>query len=462
MAPPIAGVFTQEIDHPRQPGPSIGTFSQRFWYSTQFAKGSDAPVLFYFCGEAPCDPFYATTMADAAMAQNAAVVVLEHRYYGQSLPYPDLTLDHMKYLTIHNALEDGAAFEAYAKTNLPLAGKWIAVGGSYPGMLAAFYREKHPELVVGAWASSAPVNDQLAFAGYDMLVSQSLGPTCTLLFQQVLSYASAQYDNAATRDSFSLGLFGAPAPAVKADFMNWFSYTADGAAQYGQSRKLCAALEQYPDMPITGFMGYLDPPLVMNVTPTAPQGPVPPPGVSDHPVPRGSIISKLVAPSTSDDFLGSEWFYQVCTELGFYQIHNTAGSESVSSDLISQQYWADQCTQMVGTAPAVDATRSEFVDAIDRGDVSYVFFVNTACLIHGRRRRTRRRVLRRARRRWSSRPVVTARILTRSRPTASSACSSRTSSSTTREDVAAVALIYAPIFAVTASSRASRPESRST
>ena len=48
----------------------------------------------------------------------------------------------------------------------------------------------------------------------------------------------------------------------------------------------------------------------------------------------------------------------------------------MSSDLISQQYWADQCTQMVGTAPAVDATRSEFVDALDRGDVSNVYFVN--------------------------------------------------------------------------------------
>src|SRR5262249_8093498 len=149
---PIAGWFAQEIDHPAMASSSLGTFWQRYWFSTQFAHGADSPVLFYLCGEAPCDPWYATTMADAAKALGAAVVVLEHRYYGLSVPYPLLTLEHMQYLTIHNALEDAAAFEMFAKANLPLKGKWIAVGGSYPGMLAAFYREKHPEQVVGAWA----------------------------------------------------------------------------------------------------------------------------------------------------------------------------------------------------------------------------------------------------------------------------------------------------------------------
>jgi pimeloyl-ACP methyl ester carboxylesterase len=375
MNPPTAGTFMQEIDHPRQAGPSIGQFAQRFWYSTQFAKSADAPVIFYFCGEAPCDPWYATTMADAAYALNAAVVVLEHRYYGASLPYPDLTLDHMKYLTIHNALEDAAAFETWAKANLPLSGKWIAVGGSYPGMLAAFYREKHPELVVGAWASSAPVNVELSFAGYDAIASNALGPTCTLLWQQVLSYASAQYDNATTRDSFSMMVFGSPAPAAKADFMNWFSFYAEGAAQYGKQRKLCAALEQEQANPIDGFMGYLYPPLANDPPPGSPAGPTVPGGPSG-PVPRGEIVSSLAAPAQLTSFSGSEWFYQVCTEVGFYQIHNFDRTHSVMSDLITEQYWSDQCQQWVGTAPAIAATRSEFLDPLTRGEVSNVYFVN--------------------------------------------------------------------------------------
>lgn len=377
MDSPIAGTFTQQIDHPRGGGTStLGTFSQRYWYSTQFAKSADAPVLFYFCGEAPCDPYYATTMADAALALNAAVVVLEHRYYGTSLPYPDETLDHMKYLTIHNALEDAATFETWAKTNLPLSGKWIAVGGSYPGMLAAFYREKHPELVVGAWASSAPVQVTESFSGYDAIASMALGPTCTLLFQQVLAYASTQYDDPTMRDTFSMMVFGAPAPAQKADFLNWFSYYAEGAAQYGQERLLCAALQQEQDNPINGFLGYLYPPVVSDPTPVGPPPGPTVPGGSTGPVPAGKIVSPLVAPASLDNFSGSEWFYQVCTEVGFFQIHNGTRTQSIMSDLITQQYWSDQCQQLVSLQPDITDTRSEFVDALGRGDVSNVYFVN--------------------------------------------------------------------------------------
>ena len=177
-----------------------------------------------------------------------------------------------------------------------------------PRNAGGFLSRERPELVVGAWASSALVNDQLAFAGYDMLVSQSLGSTCTLLFQQVLSYASAQYDNAATRDSFS------SSPSVRRrrrsrPTSNWFSGTIADAAQYGQSRKLRALHSSNIRHADHRVHGLPDPPLVMNVTPTS-QGPVPPPGVSDHPVPRGSIISKLVRAEHERRLSWLEWFYQ--------------------------------------------------------------------------------------------------------------------------------------------------------
>jgi pimeloyl-ACP methyl ester carboxylesterase len=373
MNAPIAGFFDQQIDHPRQGASTLGTFSQRYWYSTQFAKSDDAPVLFYFCGEAPCDPAYALTMADAAMALDAAVVVLEHRYYGESKPYPDYTPDHMKLLTIHNALEDGATFEAFAKTSLPLKGKWISVGGSYPGMLAAFYREKHPELVVGAWASSAPVNVQQAFSGYDAIAAKALGTQCLTLFQQVLAHAGTMYDDPAQRDVFSTQVFGAAAPASKTDFLGYFSDYAEGAAQYGNERQLCAALEQDSD-PTMGFIEYLHPPLVTE-DPGAPSGPATP--VSKPGVPkRGQIISKLVPPDVLGDFTGNEWFYQVCTEVGFFQIKNTDRTQSVMGDGITTQYWTDLCAQYVGLQPNIAATRSEFVDPLDRGEVSNVLFVN--------------------------------------------------------------------------------------
>src|SRR5262245_14581416 len=140
---PVEGMFDQPIDHPtRAPadGAPAPTFKQRYWYTTEFADGPDSPVLFNFCGEAPCSKYELTYMSDVAKVLHASIVALEHRYYGKSTPFEDLSLEHMKYLSVHNALEDVITFEAYAKTSLPLSGKWVAVGGSYSGMLAAFLR----------------------------------------------------------------------------------------------------------------------------------------------------------------------------------------------------------------------------------------------------------------------------------------------------------------------------------
>lgn len=43
--------------------------------------------------------------------------------------------------------------------------KWIVFGGSYPGSLAAWAREKFPELIHGAISSSGPLLAKVDFKG---------------------------------------------------------------------------------------------------------------------------------------------------------------------------------------------------------------------------------------------------------------------------------------------------------
>lgn len=79
----------------------------------------------------------------------------------------DLSNDNLKYLSSEQALADLAFFitAMNKKYNLKENIKWIAFGGSYPGSLAAWLREKYPHLVHGAISSSGPLLAKVDFFG---------------------------------------------------------------------------------------------------------------------------------------------------------------------------------------------------------------------------------------------------------------------------------------------------------
>ena len=80
-------------------------------------------------------------MGRFARGMLGASVVLEHRYFGKSIPYEDYSEENLKHLTIKQSVEDLVYF---AKTvNLEMPGgrevhptevPWIIFGGGYTGM----------------------------------------------------------------------------------------------------------------------------------------------------------------------------------------------------------------------------------------------------------------------------------------------------------------------------------------
>lgn len=137
------------------------TFRLRYLYNSAFWK-EGGPIFFYPGNEGSVDIFVQGSgfIWEIAPRFGALVVFAEHRYYGESLPYGDLSLislEFLAYLTSAQALADYVMLLDNLQYESRFPCPVIAFGGSYGGMLAAWMRFKYPSMVHGAIASSAPI-----------------------------------------------------------------------------------------------------------------------------------------------------------------------------------------------------------------------------------------------------------------------------------------------------------------
>ncbi|XP_007537171.2 lysosomal Pro-X carboxypeptidase [Erinaceus europaeus] len=182
--------FPQKIDHF---GFNLGkTFKQRYLISAKHWKKDGGSILFYTGNEGDIIWFCNNTgfMWDVAEELKAMLVFAEHRYYGESLPFgADSFKDpkHLNFLTSEQALADFAELIKHLRKAIPGTRNQpvIAIGGSYGGMLAAWFRMKYPHMVVGALAASAPIwqfEDMVPCDGFMNIVTTDFrksGPNCS-------------------------------------------------------------------------------------------------------------------------------------------------------------------------------------------------------------------------------------------------------------------------------------------
>nr|XP_039263867.1 lysosomal Pro-X carboxypeptidase-like [Styela clava] len=161
---PQTKYFTQKMDHFN---PTIdSTYEQRYLISQEYWNKDGGPIFFYTGNEGDITLFVNNTgfIWDIAPQFGAMVVFAEHRYYGKSKPFPDLSpnpdnVHKFGQFTVEQALADYARLITYLKETIDGAkySHVIAFGGSYGGMLAAWIRQKYPHIVTGSLAASAPV-----------------------------------------------------------------------------------------------------------------------------------------------------------------------------------------------------------------------------------------------------------------------------------------------------------------
>lgn len=172
-----------------------------------------------------------------AQSMRALIIACEHRFYGESQPFGDLRTSHLQYLTSQQALADAAALATSLKQSLQATNsKWIVMGGSYSGALAAWARSKYPNVFDIAWAASAPVHAQVDFYQYYQVTANSLGPACTKAVSSGVQLAEQMLINRSGRDSLESTYNTCESftsnPLDLANFMMSISDSISGVVQY--------------------------------------------------------------------------------------------------------------------------------------------------------------------------------------------------------------------------------------
>ena len=176
--------------------------------TTHFERGG--PIVAYTGNEGDIEGFASACgfLWELAVRFSGAVVFMEERYYGKSIPAQTKSEPRYRYLASAHVVADFALTLASLREQFNTS-KVIAVGGSYGGMLAALLRKQHPDLVSAALAASAPM----------------LGFATTLLKQHRATHfweiAERAYPCRDTLGAAFRALWAAPAaawPQIGADF----------------------------------------------------------------------------------------------------------------------------------------------------------------------------------------------------------------------------------------------------
>ncbi|CAG2100983.1 unnamed protein product [Medioppia subpectinata] len=308
-------------------------------------------------GDATLSPFL--FMLEMAEKYGALAVTLEHRYYGNSMPTPDLTVENMKYLSSEMALKDTEQFALYLTKKLSLEGsKWVAFGGSYAGALAAWFREKYPNIAVGAIASSAPVEAVVDNTGYLGVMSERLGKKCSDNIRYSLN-ASLEIEN----------LLKTPEGVSKLRKLFNICDTFDGKNKqnnwyFAEGLFLGFAVTfQYFNDGIDGIIETMNDPSGGTPLERLAGGRDPHPGPC-HNVTYDDLIGPLKR--TTIDYNGSrQWAYQTCTEFGYYQTSDLPNSPF--ANLIPIEYYTQQCTDIFGP----EFTAQSIQKGVDRTNANY-------------------------------------------------------------------------------------------
>ncbi|KAF9055008.1 peptidase S28 [Hymenopellis radicata] len=382
--------FDQLVDHN---DPSLGTFKQRYWFNDEWYQ-EGGPIVLINGGESNMEgnsDWLTNSTLDGRIAQdhNGSVILLEHRFFGLSQPFDDLSSESLKYLTIHQAIEDNVYFAQNVKLPMtngnnssltPTDVPWILTGGSYPGALVSWTMTNQTDVFYAGYSSSGVVQAITDFWKYNEPARVNMPKNCSSDVVAVVAYLDDIFTgtNQTAIDQVKeyFGLANVPftddAAAYLDTFYMWQAMNVYGtptatAAFYG----FCDSLEVKADGSVASEAGWgleyaIDAWASWFKNTTCPV-------YSDgsaacsyntHVNVAVSEIDVSVGSTTSDD---RAWAWMVCNEVGWFQTGAPKGQPSLVSSVVDVEYsFRTQCINQFPDVfteykePSVDQTNAVY------------------------------------------------------------------------------------------------------
>lgn len=328
--------YDQKLDHRN---PTSVTFRQRFFVDSQYVVSTNAPVFYIICGEWNCGGTGSYSFVESmAKTMKAHLVALEHRFYGESMPTSNLTSANLETLSLETALLDLATFQKHMMETRGMKGKWIAVGGSYAGTLAAFYRLKYPTMVAGALASSAPVLMKNSFFEYDAHVAKVINKTtCGDAVRAAVKLIEDKLDTPEGTKEVKT-LFKSTNIESNGDFLYVVADMLAAAVQYGRDAMFCKALTSSSDL----VDGYAKAGLAVLTS------------MGSTPFEISLAVAERVNVTADDNM--RQWMWQSCRQFGWFQVANGTGSDTSRSSQIDLAYHEEVCGRLYKRPMTADET----------------------------------------------------------------------------------------------------------
>ncbi|KAF7294367.1 hypothetical protein HMN09_01166000 [Mycena chlorophos] len=398
VLPPLNQTFTfqQLKDHTN---PSLGTFTQRFWTTSEFYE-EGGPIILFTPGETNAEEFTGyltneTINGQIAQQENGATIVLEHRFYGLSNPLPDLSVESLRLHTIQQAIDDLEYFANNVVLPMPNGGKlkpdttpWILIGGSYSGALTSWTLVNKPGLFAAGYASSAVVEAILTFWEYFEPERLFMPANCSADVEAVIAHIDEVFmgsDEKAIQEiktAFGMGdvtHLDDVASALQSNLFDWQSLllssdgglffdfcdaleVKDGVNAPAQGWGLAHALPAWESFWTTTYFALLC-------------------GDDDANDCLGTHNeSQSFWTDTSIDNSDRSWFWTVCNFVGYLQVAAPVGKPTLVSRVVQDAYELRQCEMMFEAAfssPPTPATAE--IDRLYAGwnvTVDNLFFAN--------------------------------------------------------------------------------------